>query len=276
MIKHILFIFLSVFIVSGLSAQYYYKDLVSNNDALAQMAKYKTGKIKTISIKSFEYNGEPSADFYCEKKFDKKYTSSELMTRSSASAPSLMTTYYDASGRIVTFTDSSENAVARNQYEYDAEGRTKKITNYSHSQDEDFVVAASEQHIYYYGNDKLPDSMIKVKNLTDSVTILFAKDESGHISIEKNLRTAAKYYYYYDKAGRITDVVLTSSDRPGLHPQYVFTYNSAGDITQMITAGGKAGTYSTWKYAYDNGLRVAEKLYGKDRKLAGSIEYTYK
>ena len=31
-----------------------------------------------------------------------------------------------------------------------------------------------------------------------------------------------------------------------------------------------------WKYAYDNGMRVREKCYGKDRKLMGSIVYEYK
>lgn len=261
---------------TALKAQYYYKDIVSNEESARLLDKYKAAKIKGLSIKSFDNSGEPSSDFICEKKFDKKYTSSELFTRSLTSAPSLMTTYYNSQGNLLSTTDSSVNSVSKNFYEYETPERLKKITSSSHSQDEDYVIGAQEQHIYFYGKDNLPDSMKKVTNKRDTVNIFFARDENGNISIEKNLKTGAIYYYYYDKAKRITDIVLTSTDRPGLHPQYVFTYNSAGDLTQMITSGTIGANYSTWKYNYDDGLRTGEKLYGKDRKLAGSIEYTYK
>lgn len=276
MFKILMLILLFAVFTPAVEAQYYYKDIVSNEESARQLEKYKIAKIKGISIKSFNNSGEPSPDFVCEKKFDKKYTNSELFTRSLTSPPSLMTTYYNSLGNLLSSTDSSVNSVSKILYEYEAPARLKKITSSSHSQDEDYVTGAQEQHIYFYGKDNLPDSMKKVTNKNDTVNILFARDENGNLSIEKNLKTGAIFYYYYDKTKRLTDIVLTGTDRPGLHPQYVFTYNGAGDLIQMITSGSVGANYSTWKYNYDDGLRTAEKLYGKDRKLAGSIEYTYK
>ena len=50
------------------SAQFYYKDILSNKQLLADMASYKQNKIKTINIKSFEDDGSPSDGFFCQKK----------------------------------------------------------------------------------------------------------------------------------------------------------------------------------------------------------------
>ncbi len=269
------FIILLVLTGYASKAQYYYKDLVNASEAKKLVADYKANKIKTITLKNYEYNGEPNEDFSVVKKFNKQYNSSDLLTRSSMMAPSLMTTTYDPKGNILSTYDSSDISVVKTTYTYDAWERISLLSSSIVSRDDDFISVVKEDHIYTYDSAGMPEQMTKVLNGNDTTRILFAKDEAGNIAVEKNTKTAAKYYYYYDNAGRMTDIVLASDLRPGLHPEYIFTYNNKGDLTQMITTGAADG-YRTWKYNYDNGLRIAEKLYGKDRKLMGSLEYIYK
>ena len=60
-------------------------------------------------------------------------------------------------------------------------------------------------------------------------------------------------------------------------PDYLFEYNhSAGYLTQMTTTEEGGNYYYIWKYNYENGLRVREKCFNKEKKLMGSIEYEYK
>jgi len=87
-------IFFALFILAGFNsvkAQYYYKDLISNGQVVADMKAYKENKIKKIVLKSFEDNGSESNGFFCEKKLNKDYTKAELYTRADISAASLFT-----------------------------------------------------------------------------------------------------------------------------------------------------------------------------------------
>jgi hypothetical protein len=119
--------------------------------------------------------------------------------------------------------------------------------------------------------------MIRVKNHTDSTVILFALDEVGNVAIEKDTKSGTKYYYYYDAKKRITDIVQANDLKTGLVPDYIFEYNnSAGLLSQMTTTEEGGNYYFVWKYTYDNGLRIKERCYSKERRLMGSVEYEYK
>ena len=59
---------LSAIFVNPSLAQYYYKDIISNKQLMADMAIYKEHKIKTITVNSFEADEQPSKGFFCEKK----------------------------------------------------------------------------------------------------------------------------------------------------------------------------------------------------------------
>ena len=275
MIKFFALSCIAFFLVIGCKAQYYYKDILNASEATDLISAYKTNKVKTITLKNIEYNGEENEDFYCVKKINNKYTSTELLTKSRTLGSSLMTTSYNTSGQIIKTYDSSDISVATTQYNYNPDQRISSIQSTLVSQDEDFTTIVKEDHFYNYDDKGKPAEMIKVLNGTDTTKYLFALDEAGNVAVEKNTRTAAKYYYYYDKEGRLTDIVLASDLRPGLHPEYIFTYNNAGNLVQMITTGATDG-YNTWKYNYNDGLRIAEKLYNKERKLVGTMEYTYK
>lgn len=270
---------LVLFCSTGLmsSAQYYYKDILSNHQLLADMALYKQNKVKLINIKSFEDDGKPSEGFFCQKKFSRDYSKAELFTRSDISGPSLLTSTFNNKGQLLKTYDSSKISVTSNVYKYDQQDRIASILSNVRSQDDDFTNEITEEHIYSYDEQNKPVQMIRVKNRTDSTIILFALDEHGNVAIEKDTKSGTKYYYYYDVKKRITDIVQANDLKTGLVPDYIFEYNnSAGLLSQMTTTEEGGNYYFVWKYTYDNGLRARERCYSKERRLMGSIEYEYK
>ena len=261
----------------GLSAQFYYKDILSNKQLLADMASYKQNKVKTINIKSFEGDGSESEGFFCQKKFNKDYSKATLFTRSNISGASLLTSTFNDKGRLVKTYDSSEISVTTNLYNYDFMDRIHSIASSVRSQDDDFTNEIKEEHIYHYNETGQAEKMIRVKNFSDSTTILFALDENDNVGIEKDTKSGTKYYYYYDGKRRITDIVQENDFKTRMLPDYLFEYsNTAGLLSQMTTTEEGGNYYYVWKYTYDNGLRVKEKCFSKERKLMGSIEYEYK
>lgn len=268
--------FLFIATLPALKAQYYYKDIVSSDQLQADMARYKENKVRTINIKSFEDNGTPSEGFFAQKKISKGYSRTELFTRSNISAPSMLITWFNKNGQLSKTNDSSDISVTTNIYQYNTNGKISNIISSIRSADDDFKSEIHEEHLYTYDDNGRPDKMIRVKNFTDSIIILFAKDEHGNIAIEKDTRSGTKFYYYYDAKKRLTDVVQENDFKTRMYPDYIFEYNNSGLLSQMTTTEEGGNYYYVWKYTYDNGLRVREKCFNKERRLMGSIEYEYK
>lgn len=273
-------ILLLSFLCAGISsvsfAQFYYKDILSNNELISTMARYKENKVRTVNIKSFEDDGSPSDGFFCERKISKDYKKSELFTRSNISASSLFVSLFNNEGKLLSTTDSSEISITKNSYTYDSKNRIHSILSSVRSQDDDFTNAILEEHIYEYNDRDQPVKMTRVKNNYDSTVILFANDERNNVAIEKDTKNGSKYYYYYDAKNRLTDIVQANDFRTNLHPDYIFEYNSANQVSQMTATEEGGNDYYVWKYTYDNGLRIREKCFTKERRLMGSVEYEYK
>lgn len=263
-------------LMNAAEAQYYFKDIISTNEATKTLNAYKLNKINKVSVVMLDNYGEPLKDFKLEKKVDKKYGKTELVTKTEQSPISYMKTIHDAEGKTLYSTDSSENSVIKTIYQYNNKQQVSAIDTKIYSADDDFITEIDELHKFEYDEKGMLQKMYRIQNNRDTTVILFALDEKGNVSVEKNTNTGTKFYYYYDDNNRLTDVVQSSLGRTGLYPDYIFTYNKLGDITQMITTGEANGEYVTWKYTYDNGLRATEKLYGKDKKLIGTMEYLYK
>ncbi|MEO6355288.1 MAG: hypothetical protein ABIU77_09395, partial [Ferruginibacter sp.] len=102
MIKKAGFIFVSL---SGIAfqamSQYYYKDLVSNQQAQVEKAVLQEQKIRTIVVHSFEGDKTPSEGFFCEKQISKNFRKMETYTRSYTTGKSLLTTNYNESGQLM-------------------------------------------------------------------------------------------------------------------------------------------------------------------------------
>ena len=273
--KNILFLF-SIFCISiqGFS-QFYYKDIISNNQLVATMQAYKAKKVKTIKINSLESDGSPSTGFFCQKKISRDFRSSDLYTRTEMSGASQLTSSFNADGLLTSTYDSSDLAVAINRFSYDENKRLLKTISFQRSSDDDFNTEVVEEHIYSYNAAGFPEKMYRVKNYKDTSLFLFAADEHNNVSVEKDTRTGSKYYYYYDSRNRLTDIVQASDYTKHLVPDYQFEYNASGNISQMTTTENGGEYYYIWKYSYDDGLRVLEKCFNKERKLLGSMEYVY-
>ena len=256
-------------------AQYYYKDLVSNTQVLADMKAYKENKIKKIVLKSFEDNGLESEGFFCEKKLSKDYTKSELYTKANISAASLFTSTFDKDGKLLNTYDSSLLSVTQITYNYNADNLINSIISTVRSTDEDFTNEIKEEHFYTYENKK-PLKMLRVKNGRDTTDILFALDDNGNVAIEKDTKNGTKFYYYYDAKNRLTDIVQENEYSKNAKPDYIFEYNNAGLLTQMTALEEGSKSFYVWKYNYENGLRIKERCFTDERKLMGSIEYQYK
>jgi hypothetical protein len=267
-------LFLAIALASN--AQYYYKDILSNQQLVAEMIQLKEQKIRTVSLNSFEDDGNPSEGFFCEKKINRNYSSVETISRSNITGPSSFVSVFNDKGQLLKTTDSSEISTNTSTYTYTNDGKINSILSLVRSSDDDFKNEITEEHIYEYSDKGLPVKMIKVKNLNDSSVIMFSNDENNNVGIEKNTKTGDTYYYYYDGKKRITDVVRLNQFSQKMLPDYIFEYNYAGLVTQMTTTEEGSSNYYIWRYTYENGLRVKEKCFSKDRKLLGSIEYEYK
>ena len=274
MIKRILAAAVLLISTVGVHAQYYFKDIVSNTQLMADMKAYKENKVKKITLKSFEDNGSESEGFFCEKKLNRDYTKTELFTRADIAAASLFTSTFDKGGNLLTTYDSSLLSVTEIKYRYNDQQKISSIFSLVRSKD-DFDNSISEEHIYTYENNK-PVKMARVKNGRDTTDILFSLDDNGNVAIEKDTKNGTKFYYYYDAKNRLTDIVQENEYSKNLKPDYVFEYNNAGLITQMTAVEEGSKNYFVWKYSYENGMRTKERCFTDERRLMGSIEYEYK
>jgi hypothetical protein len=275
-IKHVSLLILSIFFGTEIFAQFLYRDLISVEQANEEMATYKKAGIKNIKIKSLEANGEESEDFFCEKKISKDFLKTSLYTRTGNEGKSLMESFFNKQGLLIKTYDSSEIVVSRNEFFYDNNNRLSSTLSYSKSNDDDFVNEITEAHVYRYNEDGIPVSMLRIKNQTDTIIILFSPDENNNVGIEKETKNGSKYYYYYDENKRLTDVVHTNEFKQKLVADYVFEYNEEGKISSMTTTEDGNDNFTVWKYDYENHLKVKERIFDRNGMLLGKIIYEYK
>ncbi|MGI8583415.1 MAG: hypothetical protein ACR2KX_14540 [Chitinophagaceae bacterium] len=272
----LIILFISMF--SGAFAQYFYKDIWTNQQLTKEFAVLKNENKRTISVKSFEDDGEPSEEFYCERKIDRNFTKSEMISRSYITSQSLLISYYNEKGWILKTVDSTQTSLARSEYEYDNKGRVVMITNFTKANDE--TVGITETHQYIYNAIGKPEKMIKRKNNADISNVNFTIDDKGNVIDEQEITRGVKgrkYLYYYDDKSRLTDVVHYNERAKRLLPDYMYEYNQTGQIKQMISTDDNISNYFIWKYTYnDLRLRESEKCYSKEKRLLGSIQYVYK
>lgn len=258
-------------------AQYYYKDIWNNQQLMKEFSLLKKDNLKTIKIKSFEDDGQPSDGFYCEKKINKNYTQSQMISKSNITGQSLLITDYNAEGRPVKLTDNTPTTISTTQYEYDNLGRLSVMRMMTKADDDSSGI--SETHEYFYDDKGRPVKMLQKKNNVLISTMQFVSDSTGNIieeDIKSNNSALKKYYYYYDDKNQLTDVVHYNERAKRLLPNYMYEYTSFNQPKQMISTEEGGSNYLIWKYTYnDKNLRETEKCFSKERRLLGTIEYEY-
>lgn len=258
------------------TAQYYYTDIISNKQVMAEMALYKEKKIKGVKVISFEATGEESEGFTCQKKINRDFSEVELYTETNETYPNTFTSYFNKDGLLQRTTDTSEAGATTINYQYDEAGKLITMRSSKSFATEDDAGVVTEQHLYQYNPSGILDRMFLIKNKIDTTIYAFEADENGNIIIEKNARTAEVYYYYYDFKNRLSEIVHRYSYQKNLFTESSFEYNNAGQITKMVTSEKEGAYYFTWRYNYEDGLRSTERCYSKEGRLMGSVEYKYK
>ena len=260
-----------------LKAQYYYKDLWNPQQLIKEMAILKHENIRTVSIKSFEDNGEPSQGFFCEKRIGKDYRMAQTVTRSNVTSQSLLTSHFNTKGLIITTTDSTVSSLNRTEYSYDKNDRIIEVKTFTKAEDD--AGAIEESRNYAYNASGKLEKIVRKKNMTQLSTVNFKVDEKGNVIEEEEILTngqGKKYFYYYDDNNRLTDVVNYNERANRLLPDYMYEYNDLGQITQMIATEAGSSNYYIWRYTYnDRKLRETERCLSKERRLLGSVEYHY-
>ena len=276
MIKYTIILLVTLTASSNLCDKYYYNDIVNNKQVLAEFATLKAKKINGVKVISMEATGEATEGFTCQKKINRDFTEVEIYTSTDESYPNTFLSYFSKTGLLQRTVDSSEAGATTIDYTYDAAGRLVSVNSSKRFATEDDAGIVLEKHLYNYDSAGILQQLMLVKNNRDTTLFLFEADESGNILIEKNAKTAEVYYYYYDAKNRLTDIVHRYSYQKNLFTEYSFEYNEAGQLAKMITSEKEGAYYFTWRYDYEDGLRLNERCYSKEGRIMGSVEYKYK
>ncbi len=259
-------------------AQYFYKDIWNNQQLIKEFSILKNENFKTVKIKSYEDDGEPSEDFFCEKKINKNYSQSEMISKSYITDQSLLTSDYNSNGQLLKTIDNTPTTTSTTSYEYDDKKNLKMVSIITKGDDDAYSI--TETHEYTYNSEGKLDKMERKKDNVLVSTIHFVSDDKGNI-IEENVEEKStpdkKYFYYYNDKNQLTDVVHFNERAGRLLPDYMYEYNAASQPTQMISTAVGGDNYFIWRYTYnDKNLRETETCYSKEKRMLGKIEYEYK
>jgi antitoxin component YwqK of YwqJK toxin-antitoxin module len=264
------------FIFCTLNAQYYYNDVVdlkASNNIYANLLKNNIHEVSAISMGS---DNTPTAGFLYSKILKNNATLALTHTELETGG---VTNDYDtyANGRLVRSSDSADNVLTTVEYTYDNDG--KILTVQTRTDDTAMNVHSTEIHKWFYSGNN-PDSMIKIKDRTDTTVVRLVKDENGNIAEEiwmKKGRMVEHYFYYYNDKNQLTDIVRFNNKAQQMLPDFLLEYNDKGIISQITQVPQGSSDYVIWQYVYDErGLKIKDVLYDKRKELLGTVIYTYK
>ncbi|MEO5501818.1 MAG: hypothetical protein ABIR31_10300 [Ginsengibacter sp.] len=269
--------FILLFVALNSFSQYYYKDIVSINQANKEFSYLKNSSIKLVKLKSFEDNDEPSEGFFCEKKINKTFMQSEMISKSYITGQSLLVTDYSPGGQITKTTNTTPTTSSTASYRYNDKNQVTEIITVTSADGDSSSI--TERHTYMYDEKGDIVKMERSKNSRVIGEILFKYDAKGNIIEEdpSGIARDKKYFYYYDDHNRLTDIVHYNDIAHRLLPDYMFEYNSKNLVRQMITIDESGRNYFIWKYSYtDTNLPEIQKCFSKEKRLLGTIEFEYK
>jgi YD repeat-containing protein len=260
------------------NAQYYYKDIVATRQNIAQWQAYKSARVKSVRLNSFEGDGQPTDGFQIDQTVNSDFSGMTTHSKTNGATETWTFATYSPQGLLTSITDTSDTYQSVSSYQYDDHGRLLSITNTSTETDNH--VKAVEAHLWQYAsaNDQ-PTGMLKIMNGTDTTYIRFVPDDKGNIGEEHATRNQVNLptiYYYYDDANRLTDIVRYNLKARRLLPDNILEYGADGRVTSLIAVQEGAGSYQKWMYDYnDKGLKTKESCFTKQREMVGHVEYQY-
>lgn len=264
-------------LVNSARSQYYYQDLVSlrNNHEHYQLMKKE--RVTKVTAKSVEASGEVTEGFRVEQTFNSSFSQLRSLTQLPGAAPSTTINYYNSRGLLYRTVDSNQSVVNVYEYGYDSLDRVVAITNTGRATDD--KARTVESHLWSYRENGAPARMLRVRNGADTIEYRFISDEKGRVTEEEAASSNGgvhKIFYYYDDADRLSDVVRFQATQGRLIPDYTFSYDNSGRLAEMMVVQQSGRDYLIWRYAYGSaGLKEKEACYTRQKRLAGTVEYSY-
>jgi hypothetical protein len=259
------------------SAQFYYKDLITQQGNLQQYLQHKKNRVQIINVTSFESNGEKSPGFTFLQQYNASWSQLKTIAEVENSGRNVVINFYNSQGLLYRTTDSSNGTYTVYEYGYDSLLRLVQIQNYTLSIGD--KNKSAETHNWYYDDQGKPERMIRIRDKSDTMIIKLKKDSVGNIIEEQGFHKnipGEKTYYYYDTENKLTDIVRYNNRSAKLVPDYMFDYDEQGRLAQMVIIPEGGGQSSTWIYKYnEQGLKAEESCYMAQKKLAGRMAYQY-
>lgn len=261
--------------LSGANAQYYFNDIVSIHQSNEQFKLLRAQKIRVIKAASFEPDNTPTEGFGLKQEISQD-GKKVVITTTVDKQTSITTNTYDLGKLKRTITDN-KGISSKTDYTYGAQGRIVKIQ--FTTTDTAMKSTLQETHEWRYDEQGNPESMLKIKDGTDTTLIKLVKDENGDIGEEqwlKHGRLSDTYFYYYNHKHQVTDIVKPNIRARKLLPEFLYDYDANGRLVQMTQYSLGNNNHFVWKYEYnEKGLKSSETCTDKTKALVGRILYTY-
>ncbi len=264
------------FIFHFSKAQFYYNDVINLKASNNIYINLKQNNVHQVSATSMESDNTPTTGFVYSKIIKNNYaivvTHTELETGGTSDE---IDTYLN--NMLAKSEDSADNVLTTVEYTYDNSGNILLVE--TQTDDTAMSTRSTEQHKWFYTNNT-PDSMIRIKDKTDTIIVHFKKDEHTNITEElwiKKGRMIEHYYYYYNDKNQLTDIVRYNNKAQQMLPDFLFEYNDSGVLSQLTQIPQGSSDYVVWQYVYDErGLKTKDVLFDKHQELLGTVSYTFR
>lgn len=259
-------------------AQYFYNDILVTNDNRLHFEKLVNSKVKKVTVKAYQNDGEEIDDFILRQEVDLKAGTITTYSKTTFSDASILKTTFNNNRMPVAVLDSAEGASTTTRYIYNTEGLITTMESFSvQSEQKENVVTETRQ--YFYTNKGMPQRMYRISGGTDTMTVLFTPSENGLPGEEAWYKAGEKietWYYYYDERNRLTDIVRYNAAAKKMLPDYLFGYDGAGNLSSKVTVQPGTGQFRIWQYKYKSGgLKTEETVLNRQRQPEGKLVYFY-
>jgi antitoxin component YwqK of YwqJK toxin-antitoxin module len=268
-------VFIGLLLCGSAMGQYYYNDILATQQSQSQYQLLRTNKVKKIAAISYEDDRTPTEGFKLTQELSNDGKKLVTSTSNISGKTSETTSFFDQ-GKLKSTLSYSNGIENKMEYGYDANGVVNQFTLTTSDTAMNYLsVETREWHVNANGHFT---DVLKIKNNADSSMGNFVYDEEGNLVEEhwkKKNKEIETYYYYYNKAHQLTDIVRYNARLKKLIPDYQYEYDEKGRQIQMVQLAAN-GKYFIWKYGYnEKGLKSKETCSDNKRQFVGNIEYQY-
>ena len=263
-------------IVPTVNGQYYFNDIVANAQTHQQYKLLRAQRVKKITGYTREAGQDSGGDVLFTQEISMDGKRITLYSTEQNGKTSRTITYYNL-GKLVKTESNNKNTQSTTLYTYHESGLPSRIQ--TTTRDTFLAATNTEIHEYFFKKDSTLDFAYIIRNNSDTVQVYFTTNEQKQVLDEtwkRKQKEIEKYYFYYDNKKQLTDIVRYNSIANKLLPDFVYTYNEAGNISEMMQVPRAGNNYVVWKYTYnEKGLKLMDNCYNKNKSLIGSLAYVY-